>query len=271
MTIGDIDPDEPAKKVERFQPLADYLAKRLGDLGIGRGSVLVARNIEEMAGFLKDGTVDIYFDSVYPAQAVRELSSSQFLLRRWKESAPTYWSVYVARRDSGIASVEDLKGKVIAFEEPHSTTGYLLPAATLIQRGLGLRQVAGPEAAVGLDETGYIFSRDEENSVELILQGRVAAAGMSNQDYEELPPELIDRMVVLDRTMELPRQIVSSRPGLDKAVVSRIRELLVALDQTDEGRRILRGMKDSQFDPLPPDLEVTVGKLRELMGLVAGN
>ena len=42
-TIGDIDPDEPATRVRRLQPLADYLAQRLGDHGIGRGRVVIAR------------------------------------------------------------------------------------------------------------------------------------------------------------------------------------------------------------------------------------
>ena len=162
ITLGDIDPDEPAKKIKRFQPLADFLADRLLDYGIERGRVVVARDIEEMAGFLKDGRVDVYFDSPFPTLAVQELSDSSVVLRRWKQGEPTYWSVYIALRDSGIARVEDFAGKVVAFEEPHSTSGFLLPAGTLIQRGLTIRAVGRPEEAIHPREIGYVFSWDEE-------------------------------------------------------------------------------------------------------------
>jgi phosphonate transport system substrate-binding protein len=56
ITLGDIDPKDPAKKIARFQPLAEYLAEHLSDQGVTRGRVVIARDIEEMATFLKDGT-----------------------------------------------------------------------------------------------------------------------------------------------------------------------------------------------------------------------
>ena len=71
ITVGDIDPDEPAKKIKRFQPLADYLADRISDYGIETGQVVIARDIEEMAGFLRDGRIDIYFDSPFPTLGVQ--------------------------------------------------------------------------------------------------------------------------------------------------------------------------------------------------------
>lgn len=39
-----------------------------------------------------------------------------------------YYSVGFARADSGITSVEDLKGKTFAFGDPNSTSGYLIPS-----------------------------------------------------------------------------------------------------------------------------------------------
>jgi phosphonate transport system substrate-binding protein len=43
-----------------------------------------------------------------------------------------YYSVGFARADSGITSIEDAKGKVFAFADPNSTSGYLVPGAELI-------------------------------------------------------------------------------------------------------------------------------------------
>jgi phosphonate transport system substrate-binding protein len=42
-----------------------------------------------------------------------------------------YYSIGFARKDAGIASIEDAKGKVFAFGEPNSTSGYLVPGAEL--------------------------------------------------------------------------------------------------------------------------------------------
>ena len=42
-----------------------------------------------------------------------------------------YYSIAFARKDSGITKLEDAKGKVFAFAEPNSTSGYLVPAAEM--------------------------------------------------------------------------------------------------------------------------------------------
>lgn len=44
-----------------------------------------------------------------------------------------YYSIGFARKDSGITKIEDAKGKVFAFAEPNSTSGYLVPAAELLE------------------------------------------------------------------------------------------------------------------------------------------
>ena len=45
-----------------------------------------------------------------------------------------YYSIGFARKDSGITSMDDAKGKSFAFAEPNSTSGYLVPAAELIAK-----------------------------------------------------------------------------------------------------------------------------------------
>ncbi len=42
-----------------------------------------------------------------------------------------YYSIGFARADSGITSMEDAKGKVFAFADPNSTSGFLVPGAEL--------------------------------------------------------------------------------------------------------------------------------------------
>ncbi len=210
--------------------------------------------------------MDVYFDSPFPTLAVQEIADSEVILRRWKEEVPTYWSVYVANRGSGISTVEGFVGKVIAFEEPYSTSGFLLPAGTLVSRGFKLREVEGPDTEVAADEIGYFFSGDEENTMELILQNKIAGGAASNADYDELTEPFKEQIISFDKTMIVARQLVSARPGLDPDLVEAVRKLLVGLWEHDEGREILEALsKTVKFDRLPPDAEVWLAELTEFM------
>ena len=101
-----------------------------------------------------------------------------------------------------------------------------------------LREVDGPAAEVENNEIGYFFSRDEENTIDMVLRGMVAAGGISNQEFAEMPPELSENLGIFGRTLTVPRQIVSLRSGMDPAIRENIRELLLRL-------------KQSAFDPPP--------------------
>ena len=270
LTLGDIDPKDAAKKIRRFKPLADYLARHLGEFGIREGRVVIARDIDEMARLLADGQVDFYFNSSFPALTVQALSGTNVILRRWKQGDPTYWSTYIALRDNGISGVDDFVGKVIAFKEPHSTSGFILPAGTLIQRGFTLTEVSRPDAEVAPQEVGYIFAVDEQNTMELLIRGEIAGAGVSNQDYDQLPPELKQQIVAFDQTIAVPRQLVSARPDIGPALADKVQRLLIDLDQTDEGLQILENLKKTaKFDPLPADSHSSLRLLQDLIRLVA--
>lgn len=49
-----------------------------------------------------------------------------------------YHSIGFARADSGIASLDDMEGKVFAFGDPNSTSGYLIPSIEIPQKGYSM-------------------------------------------------------------------------------------------------------------------------------------
>ena len=49
-----------------------------------------------------------------------------------------YIAVMVMRKDSGIKSIDDMKGHSLAFTDPNSASGYLIPSVTLRAKGIDL-------------------------------------------------------------------------------------------------------------------------------------
>lgn len=55
------------------------------------------------------------------------------------DGAATYFSIGIARKDHNIASMDDMKGKVLGFGDPNSTSGYLIPAVELPKQGYSMK------------------------------------------------------------------------------------------------------------------------------------
>ena len=54
-----------------------------------------------------------------------------------------YHSIGFARKDSGIASLDDMEGKVFGFGDPNSTSGYLIPSIEIPQYKDGVTMESG--------------------------------------------------------------------------------------------------------------------------------
>lgn len=271
LTLGDIS-DDPAEKIEKFRSLADYLAANLGEYGIGKVEIKIAPDLDTMVKWLESGEVDIYFDSPFPAMYVSDNSGAQPILRRWRRGVEEYHSVIFVLKESGITSVQQLNGHAIAYEEPFSTTAYFLPTAYLIKEGLTLVEKQSPEAAVGENEVGYVFTGDDENIVQWVLSKKVTAGAIDNFTFfEDIPEETRANLTVLLETEDVARHITLVSAKLDAELVEAIKSVLVNLDEQPEGPKILEEFeKTSKFDEFPEGLEAALTRMRELYALVQG-
>ncbi|MEX5720468.1 phosphate/phosphite/phosphonate ABC transporter substrate-binding protein [Geodermatophilus maliterrae] len=265
LVIGSVS-DDPEEEAEVFQPFIDHVAGQLADAGIGRGEVVVAESAEEMADLLRSGEVDLYVDNMYGVTGVVLGGAGTPVLRRCKDGVPTYHSIVVARRDSGITAPEQLLGHTIAFEEETSTDGYFLPSSTLRGLGLPLTPVAEPASPVAPGQVGYVYSGDDENTVFLVLDGRVAAGALSEEDLAENAGSRADELVTVARSIEVPRHGVVARAGMDPELLQAVTGVLAALDETAEGREVLEEFDSTaQFDALTPEALAPVLQLREAL------
>jgi phosphonate transport system substrate-binding protein len=251
ITLGSISL-EPAAEVEKFWPLARYLAQQLQAEGIDHGRVVVTDNIRQMAAFVREGRVDLYLDSPFPVLAVSRLSGSRLLLRRWKRGLAEYHAVIFARQDSGISRVEDLQGKMIAFEEPFSSTGYFLPKLVLMQAGLQVVPKSEAADPVGRDEVGYVFSDTDESTMVWVLRGIVSAGAMDNHRFPTEAKGSLQSLKIIHETVAIPRHIVSARADLAPPLVARIKDILRHMDQLEEGKKVLQAFEGTtKFDDIP--------------------
>ena len=78
-----------------------------------------------------------------------------------KDGSTYYYSVMVVRADSGIKTLDDMKGHSLAWADPNSTSGYLIPSATLKAKGIKL------DDGVYFSKTG--FSGGHEQGVVAVL------------------------------------------------------------------------------------------------------
>ena len=243
--------ENTVRAIKDRQGFVDYIAKKLAPLGFTGGRILVVDKVSQLAQAIREGKVDLFHDSVVPIMVLSRWTGSIPILRQWKYEEADYYSVILVRKDSGINSLSDLKGRVIAFDEPHSTSAHILPRMLLAEKQLKLVQVIAPGGAEP-DAVGFIHSSDD-NAPHLLVLGKVDAAATSHREFQILRPEIRDGLKIIARTKSVPRQVISVRKDLDPKIVAALREILINMDKDPEGQAALKGQqRTTKIDKIPP-------------------
>ncbi len=238
---------------EHFRDFVGYVARKLSSGSDIEGKVVVAPTLLQLAKLLEQKRVDFYMESPYPTYVINNVhGAAKLLLRRWKGGMAEYQSLIFTKRNSEIRRLEDLRGKIIAFEDPGSTSGHFLPKFFLSRKGFKLSEKSRLEQNVSPSEVGYIFAYSQEKLVDLVLTKQAAAGAFSNDDYATLDEKRKSDISVLAHTDRLPRHLLSIRKDLAPALAGRLEEILLSMHEDDEGRRILQKADNTtKFDELP--------------------
>lgn len=274
ITLGIVAQTHQKEIEEHFRDFVRYVARKLSSKSKVDGKVVFASTALQMAKLLGDKKVDFYMESPYLTFLVNTTGAAKLLLRRWKGGRAEYRSLIFTKRDGEISRLEDLRGKIIAFEDPGSTSGYFLPKVLLQRKGFKLSRMSAPEANVSPlkgnispREIGYIFAYSQEILLDLVLTTQVAAGAFGNHDYLRVDEKKREDIAILAETEALPRHLLSIRTDLAPPLANRLKEILLSMYQDDEGRRILQKTdQTTKFDILPGGETVVRRRLMDTFG-----
>jgi phosphonate transport system substrate-binding protein len=231
--------------------------------------VVVVDSLSKMIVEIDRGNVDLFIDSPFPVSFVCDRSDASPVLRRWKRGSDVYQSVVFARSDSDISSLEHLQGRILAFGEPFSTSGFLMPKAALAHSGLQLVRYEDAAASVPPNEVGYVFSNDAENTVFWVLKGKVAAGAVNKDYFSAIAGSRMSELRVIHETEKVPRNVVCFRDSLDPRVAKAVEDVLLAMENDEEGRVILEEFEGTiRFDRFPGGTAQHLRRVAALMPYV---
>jgi len=207
--------------------------------------VTVASDYAAVIEALRNRTADLAF--VHPAGYVlanREAKAMIVAKDRWHGNTSYTSRIYV-RKDSGLRTLEDLRGRTIAFVDPTSTSGYVYPMVMLIQKGL----VQNKDPKTFFKE--FVFSGSHDAGLLALLNGHVDAFASFDQAREQYlkDPAQRERLIWVAESAPIPEGGICAREGLDAALVGRVRTALLAM-RGGEYEPILKKLYDIDgFEP----------------------
>jgi phosphonate transport system substrate-binding protein len=264
ITFGEIS-DDPNEVITSKQPFAGYMAERLASFGYQCGKVKVVDTDDEMVALIKNGDVDIYMDSMYPAMLISNATDALPILQRWRNCSPEYYSVLFTTTDSSITSIEDLPGHMVAMEQVYSTSGFALPAVFLIDQGFNLVIKKSFNDSLEANEVGIFFSMDDKNTLNLVREGKVIAGATDDYYFNKWEEEAPGTLVKLAETEPVPRQVVLVRSNLDDEVQQAIIHELSIAHLNPTGLSVMQLDADTcKYDNTPLGIDATFRQMQEM-------
>jgi serine/threonine-protein kinase len=219
LTIGFAPTFQPALIVQELEPLRVYLERETHR----PVRIEVAKSYDALADSVVRG--DIAFASL-PAYLFLRASSTDvplepLALEQFDGSSGND-GVLLVLESSGIQGIPQLAGKRLCYTDPSSTTGYVLPRASILAAGLD------PDR----DLAERRFSGDHLQALLDLNEGRCDAAGTYNGAYlsADRAGVSVARMRVLAITGHSPHDSFVAGPAASIADRLAVREALLAFD-----------------------------------------
>jgi phosphonate transport system substrate-binding protein len=221
-------PDKnPDAMLAEREALSESLSKILGR----PVRVIVPLSAAVIIESLANGSIDLGWLSATDMVHAHQADAADLLLVGEIDGKREYSSLWLCLAEKPYSSLEDLRGKPVAFASRTSTSGHLIPRLDLKKRGL---IQTDPEEFFGAGNvwfgTGYM------SGVERVLAGEAEAAAVSDYVFEKdkhMTPEQKKRLRILSRQGPVPTHVLAVSKRLDPAARESLRKALLKFSATD--------------------------------------
>ena len=210
------------------------------------------------------GKADIAGMNTFSYLMANEKYGVQAKLRVVRDGNQTsYKGQFITRFDSGIHSLADIQGKRIAYVDPSSTSGNILPKAML--------------DSMGIKPSESVFAMKHDNVVIMVYQRQVDVGATYYAPPKKGTGEIMDaRMRVLQQfpdvakkvkiigfTEDIPNDPWVFRKDMDKKMEDKIIKAILKFVSTDEGKKAMFEIAD--IEGLIPTKDKDYDKLRNML------
>lgn len=178
-----------------------------------------------------------------------------------RRGSATYQSQFIAKADSQIKSLGDLAGKKVAYVDPASASGYLLPLKTLKEKKIETKET--------------VFAMKHDSVVSMVYQGQVDAgatfysppADGKIEDARRLVltqyPDVESKIKIIDLSDPIPNDPIVFRKEMPEEMKVKITNAFVSFVATPEGKTAFREIYG--VDDLKKATDADYDKLREML------
>jgi phosphonate transport system substrate-binding protein len=158
-------PEEAAtEQIRKFTPLATYLEQQLGM----KVEFTPVNDYPAAVEALVNKKVDLVWFGGFTHVQANLRSGGKIVPIAQREEDTKFQSVFIAKTDSGIKSLTDMKGKQVSFGSQSSTSGHLMPRSFLLQANIN------PEK----DFARIAYSAAHDATIASVVSGKVDAAAL---------------------------------------------------------------------------------------------
>ncbi|PWB66460.1 MAG: hypothetical protein C3F14_04050 [Deltaproteobacteria bacterium] len=238
LVIGLLPEQSIFNQLERYEPVAQYLSGKTGAKITLKILPRYGNIIENLKAKQMDGA---FFGSFTYVLAHAQLGVEVLVRPMGLDNTSTYHGMIFVRKDSGIKTVRDMKGKRFAFVDKATTAGYLLPLEYFHHAGISNYKEYLKEA---------YFTGTHEDAIYDVLNRKADIGAAKNTVFNRLAkadPRILTELVVLERSPEVPENAIALRKEIDVSLRTRLRQALLGMHRDPEGQKILERFGARRF------------------------
>ncbi len=237
-------PEEVAtEQVRKFTPLATYLEKRLGV----KVEFTPVSDYPAAVEALVNKKVDVVWFGGFTYVQAQIRSGGKIVPIAQREEDTRFQSVFIAKTDSGIKTLADMKGKQVSFGSQSSTSGHLMPRSFLLQAKID------PDT----DFKRIAYSGAHDATIASVVSGKVDAAALDITVWRKFVNENKVDTKAVDVFYTTPTYFNynwSVHADMPADLRGRLQKALLDLDMnTPEGKEILMLNRASRYIVTQPD------------------